>query len=266
METSSAELQHGVSVQTNNSWSLSASIRHTVFYPAILILISLTVNYCFGLYILPAITGASFIYAGIFFLIGLLHIVISQKWLFHLWHRHFTRGTVYTIVLAVIIGFTSFILFSLGIEQSKLWIIAAVAATSFLLPYALYATIHYFRSIGSRQYEPWFIPPDVEPDTRMSLILNSIHFKIKINIKDSDIHPTQFIITLSPKLTLSAVFLRFLYDKHDIIEMTGSNGYPYGWLFSIKKKFGKKMLDPDLTLIENGVREDDVIVVERILE
>ncbi len=267
MKTSSAELQqHEISVETNNSWSLSANIRHTVICPALLILISLTVNYLFVLYVLPAFPFANIIYAAAFLLVGLLHILISPKWLSHLWEQSFMFGTIYTVVLAILVSMSTLILFSLGINPEQLKVIAAVAATAFLLPYAFYATIYYFRSIGAKQYQPWFIPPDVEPDTRMSLLLNSIHFKIKINIKDSDAAPTKFIITLSPKLKLSVVFLRFLYDRHDIIEMTDSNGYPYGWLFSIKKRFGKKMLDPDLTLLENGVKEDDIILVERVVE
>ena len=268
MKTSSAELQHDMPVETetNNNWRLSTNIRHTIIYPAILVLISLSVNYLFILYVLPSFPFGNIIYAAAFLLIGLLHIFILPKWLSPIWEQGFSYATIYTIVLAITISMCSLILFSLGINQLQLQVIAVVAATAFLLPYAFYATIYYFRSIGARQYQPWFIPPDVEPDTRMSLLLNSIHFKIKINIKDSDIAPTKFIITLSPKLKLSVVFLRFLYDRHDIIEMTDSNGYPYGWLFSIKKRLGKKMLDPDLTLVENGVKEDDIILVERVLE
>ena len=48
--------------------------------------------------------------------------------------------------------------------------------------------------------------------------------------------------------------------------MTDNNGSPFGWLFSVKKRVGKKMLDPDLSLMENSVKKDDVIMAERVLE
>jgi hypothetical protein len=179
----------------------------------------------------------------------------------YLWEKKFAYATVYSIALTGTAVVGSLFLFSM--EKNQLQLKAMVAASAFLLPYSIFATVHYFRSIGAHQYEAWFIPPDVEPDTRMSLLLNSIHFKIKINIKHSDSSPTNFVITLPLRLKLSVVFIRFLYDKHDLIELTDGNGNLYGWLFSVKKGWGKKMLDPELTLKENGVREDDIITVER---
>ena len=265
METGTVELQQdNIVVNENPNWNLAVNIRHTIIYPALLISISLAVNYFFVSYVITNLPAANFIYAGAFLLMGLIHSFIFSKWLAHLWHPGFMYGTIYTIVLAVIISVAPPLLFSLGVDQVLL--LAPVAISAFLLPYAFYATIFYFRSIGVRQYQPWFIPGDVEPDTRMSLLLNSIHFKIKMPIKYSDTTATQFVITLSPKLKLSTVFIRFLYEKHDVIEMTDSNGNPFGWLFSIKNRWGKKMLDPDLTLNENGVQEDDFILVERVME
>ena len=268
MKASSAELQqHEIPVSATNGFSFSINARHTIVYPAILLLICLTINYCFVLYAVPAITFANLVYGAAFFLIGLAHIFILKKWLAHVWQDSFASGTLYTIIMALLVGMSTLILYYLGItQQQQLLSIAAVATAAFLLPYGFYATVYYFKSIGAKQYEPWFVPPDVEPDTRASLMLNSIHFKIKLPIKLGDSFVTSFILTLSPRLTLSTVFIRFLYEKHDVIEMTDSNGSPYGWLFSIKKKFGKKMLDPDLTLTENGVEEDDVIIVERIVD
>ena len=263
METGTVELQQdNIVVNENPHWNLSVNIRHTIIYPALLISISLIVNYFFISYVITNLPAANFIYAGAFLLMGLIHIFIFSKWL--AWHPNFRYGTIYTIILAVIISVGPPLSFSLGLDQALL--LAPVAVSAFLLPYAFYATIFYFRSIGARQYQPWFIPADVEPDTRMSLLLNSIHFKIKMPVKYSDTTATQFVITLSPKLKLSTVFIRFLYEKHDVIEMTDSNGYPYGWLFSIKNRWGKRMLDPDLTLNENAVQEDDIILVERVME
>ncbi len=265
MKTSSVELQHDIPVNANTNWSLSTNIRHTIIYPAVLILFSFAVNYFFYSYGVSNLPDANIIYAGAFLLMGCIHIIIFPRWLSHLWEPGFMYGTFYTIALAVILSIIPLVtLFKMGVHQ--LLIIVPVAVSAFLLPYAVYASVYYFRSIGAKQYQPWFIPPDVEPDTRMSLLLNSIPFKIKINIKNSDSSPTKFVINLSPKLKLSTVFIRFLYDKHDMIEMTDSNGYPYGWLFYIKKRFGKTMLDPDMTLIENWVKEDDVIITERVLE
>ena len=262
MKTSSAELQeYNTVVDTSDTLNPSASIRNSIIYFLLLAGIAALINYFFINYVPSSVQYAGMMYAGAFFLIGLAHIFIFPKWLSHLWYQRVGYGTIYTIALIAIGGAGSLFLFPIANQQLQLMAIVAVAA--FLLPYSIYTTVHYFRSIGSKEYEPWIIPPDVEPDTRMSLLLNSIHFKIKIHINQNDIAPTTFVITLPLKLKLSAVFIRFLYDKHDVIEMADSGGYPYGWLFSVKRGWRKKMLDPELTLRENGVKEDDVITVER---
>ena len=74
-----------------------------------------------------------------------------------------------------------------------------------------------------------------------------------------------FNVTLPRRLSLSAVFCRFLYDQQDKIEVADSSQNPYAWRFSVKGRLGKRMLDPDATLKENHIKESDVIFIERII-
>ena len=264
MKITPAELhQHSIAVETDNSWKFSTNIKHIVIYPAILVAMSLSVNYFFISNILPIAPSANIIYAGVFLFIGLLHIFIFPRWLRNLMTPGLKFIIVYTVGLALLVSITSLLLFPIDIKQ--LQVIAITTGSAFLLPFAIYACVYYFRSIGTSQYQPWVIPADAVPDARKSLMLNSIGFKIKINVKESDITPTLFTIHLQAGLKLSVVFIRFLYDHNDTVEAVDSNDNSYGWLFYTWSRWGKKMLDPDLTLSENEIRRGTVIVVERII-
>lgn len=264
MKTSSAELgQYDAAAGTAGNWAPPAPVRNTIVYSVLIIGVVALVNYYFIYYVFQSQPNAAWMYAGAFLLLGLVYIFVFPKWLWHLWQKKFVWGTLYTVCLLAVCMGTLFIFLN---NQEQVRLMAILAGSAFLLPYSLFACVYYFRGIRAAKHEPWFIPPDVEPDTRMSLLLNSIHFKIRIYINHADAAPTNFVITLPLKLKLSAVFIRFLYDKHDVIEMSDSNGYPYGWLFSVKRGWRKKMLNPELTLRENGIREDDVIVIERVTQ
>jgi hypothetical protein len=257
---SPAELQqHPIHVETN-SWSFSANIKHILIYPAVIILLSLFVNYLFITDLLPVAPFANIIYAAAFLLIGIVHIFIYPKWLNHLWSPGLKYGVIYTAILALMVSVSSLLLFPIDVKQ--LQAIALTAGSGFVLPFAVYASVYYFRSIRAKEYQPWVIPPDAVPDTRKSLMLNSIGFKIKIKIKENDVAETIFINHFQAGLKLSTVFIRFLYDHSDTVASTDSDGNPYGWLFSTPGK--GKMLEPDFTLTENGIKQDGVIIVERI--
>src|SRR5689334_8574306 len=137
MKTTSAELQqHEMPVIETSHLNLSINARHIILYPAIIILMSLVINYCFVLYALPAIPFANLLYATTFFMFGIVHVMVLQKWLANIWHDNFFSGTLYTLIMALLAGMCTWIVRYVGIvQQQQLLIIAAVATKAFLLPY-----------------------------------------------------------------------------------------------------------------------------------
>lgn len=138
------------------------------------------------------------------------------------------------------------------------------AGAAFVLPYACYVCLQYFLSLHPmRFYEAWYVPADMQPETKMSLLLNSIPFVIKIKLKEKDMEEIPFTVTLTGKLQLASMFCRFLYDHNDVIEISNQQAQPYGWFFYVKRWYGIKALDPYKSLIENGIGEHDVLLIKR---
>jgi len=263
MELSSSHLQqHSIARQPVPGWNIEVITRQTILYSAAVLLLSAAISYLFAAVQLRSIpsAGAMYLFASVFWSVGVAHIFIFPPLLALL---HSEKGLGYSLMLAVLICLAVWTVFYItGFLTKQL---AIAAGTAFLLPHLLERCVdYYYRIPVLAKYPGWVIPPDATADTRMSLLLNSIYFRIKIKVDETDAASTLFTVTLPDKLTLSAVFLRFLHDQHAAIAITNHKLQPYTWQFSIKRKFGfLEMLDPDETLKENAVREGDEIVIER---
>ncbi len=263
MELTASELQqHNHSPQAGQGWAIEMTTRHTILYSSAVVLLSAAVCYLFAAMELKTQPSAAALclFAIVFWLIGLAHIFIFPPLLKLL---HSTNGLLFSAGLSILVIVSALALFYItGFEMKQL---AIAAGAAFLLPHLLEECIdHYFSVPPPAQYPGWVIPAGATADKRMSLLLNSIYFRIKIKVAEDDMDAAIFTVTLPDKLTLSAVFLRFLYDQHNAIAITDGKLQPCKWHFSVTRRFGKiKMLNPEKTLKENGVKEDEVIFIER---
>lgn len=266
MEISSVEFhQHNKSRPATPGLDFSINTKHSIVYLTVFICITAAFSYVFsaGLFKDLSSATASYIFTAIFLMIGITHIFTFPKWLSHLNAGTAGKGLAYSFILAALISAFVFLLFYLNGLQS--WPLAVAAGCAFILPYMVNLCRVYYLSIGTKEYKEWVIPADAVVEKRMSLLLNSLFFQINIKIKYSDKEPMLFNVTLPGRLSLSAVFCRFLYDQQDKIEVADSSQNPYAWRFSVKGRLGKRMLDPDATLKENHIKESDVIFIERII-
>lgn len=84
---------------------------------------------------------------------------------------------------------------------------------------------------------------------------------------------SHFKVRAPGKMVVGDFFYFFLEsneNKSPDSEIDYINKYnqSYGWLFYVKSRwniiFGKKYLDPELTVAENNIKENSVIVCERV--
>jgi Type VI secretion system, TssN len=262
MQISTSQLQQVMPRQAGYSWSITVTAKQTILYSAAVVLLSAALSYLFAameIKRLPS-AGALYLFVIMFWSVGIAHIFIFPPLLVLL---HSKKGLIFSSLLAVLLCAAVWMVFYVtGFDAKQLAITAGVA---FLLPHLLEQGIDfYYRIPLPAQYQAWVIPQDATPDTRMSLLLNSIHFRVKLKVKADDMQSVLFTVNLGERLTLSTVFLRFLYDQHNAIEIADNRLRPYGWRFSVKRRFGNiTMLNPERSLKENGVREGDVILIER---
>jgi hypothetical protein len=265
MELTSTELQKSPGAGSlQGTWYISANTKHSIIYSAVFLLITAVFSYLFAQGLangLPTIIER-YIFAGIFLVVGFAHFYYFPRLLPQLYRAEGFKGLIYCFVLTILITDCILMLFYLtSVHNIGL---AVAGGCAFILPYIASQCSLYYRRIENKQYPGWRIPADIEVDKRKSLQLNSMFFQIKIKINYFDFNETLFNVNLPARLTLGNMFCRFLYDLDNIIEVNDSSDQPYAWLFSIRNRFEKRILDPNLTLEQNGIKESDIIFIERI--
>ena len=265
MELTSTELpKQQVVNNTAYQWSIPVNAKRTAIYSGALIFTTAILSYLFGDGLIDGVhsTADKYIFTSIFLLIGLAHHFSFPKLLPHIGAIDNAEGLIYSTVLAVIL--TDCMLFFFFITGVRNIGLAVAAGCAFFLPYIINQCYFFFKSIEAKEYAKWVIPAGAEPDKRKSLLFNSTFFRIKIKVKYFDTVDAVFSVNLPGHLTLCAVFCRFLYDQHNIIEVTDNKQKPYAWRFSVKGPLRKRVLDPEWTLEKNGIKESDTILIERI--
>ena len=265
MELTSTEFQKSPGAGSMpGAWYMSLNTRHTIIYSGTFILIAAVFSYLFADGLTRGIPTHTerYIFAGIFLLIGVAHFFYFPRLLPQLYAADGFKGLIYCFVLTVLITDCILMLFYLtGVHNIGL---AVSAGCAFILPYIASQCQLYYKRIENKQYQGWVIPADVEVDKRKSLQLNSMFFQIRIKINYFDFNETLFNVNLPARLTVGDMYCRFLYDLDNIIEVADSSQQPYAWLFSVRNRFEKRILDPNLTLEQNGIKESDIIFIERI--
>jgi len=259
----SANLQQPKISITGHQWAIAQKIKTTLAWLISVVAITIAAAYLFSS--IAAVVGyATLKYIFVlFFLSGSIsHIFIFPKWLPYLDDM---AGFIYMLLLSSVISLAVFIVFMLSSFDGGM--LPFTAGAAFMLPYAVHLCWHCYLVVYPLQlYQAWYLPADMEPQTKMSLLLNSIPFKIKMKVRETDTAEIVFIVTLTGKLELGNMFCRFLYDQHGAIETSNGKALPYGWFFYVKRWYGIKALDPGKTLIENGIDANDLLMVKRSLQ
>ncbi len=264
MELTSTGLQkQNLSGSTGADWHIPVNAKRTLLYSGAFIVVAAVIGCFFGIGFkeVPSITDR-YIFALLFLSAGIAHHFYFPKLLPHLYDADSLKGLVYSFILAVLLTDCVLLVFLIvGVQINEM---AVAAGCAFVLPHAVNQCRLYYQHIEAKEYKNWVIPPGTEPDKRKSLLLNSVFFRIKMKVNYCTVSDTVFTVNLPLHLTLCTVFCRFLYDQHNVIEVTDDKLQPYAWQFSVKRWFGKKVLDPESTLQKNGIRKCDVILIERI--
>ena len=214
---------------------------------------------------LGGMTG-KLVYISGFLLAGIAHIYTFPKFL-KLAEKAGKEIFVYTFLLAAFIFICSLLFFLFTGPGRPAFALAG--ACSFFLPSAMILSWYSFNNIFPAEgYTTWTLPATA-PDQKVSIFLNSIQISMQLKMNWFDEAETNFVITIPPRITLGEMFHRFLMDKEAQsvhIQLFDREQQPFRWKFTLKKQMVRRMLDPALTLIQNDINQDDIIIPERILE
>ena len=185
------------------------------------------------------------------------------------WHE-----LVFTIYLTLLGGFIYFLLFTWLSAQWQYAISFLWALLFFIIPYFFAKTFEYLIAIPAEEYEKWYYPIDKifdeidedEFDEKKTLIL-------VVNVlgqtrNDKKIVHTKFLAPLRWEFGNWAAFMinnRNESKPGELIEFVDEYGQPQGWYFYVKPKWyqSNRMIDPKLTVSENGLTGNELIIFER---
>lgn len=249
--------------------------KKPIFYGTFSSLISAIVAFL-GTFISNNLFTIFWIFAAVFLLFGIIHIRMVHNKYFS--SKPADKMKVFTgelffaasIVLFVIFVFSSLQYF---VKSDKEFIFypMMLSTLAFFIPTLFYYTFEAAYSIPPAQYPTWFYPlhnpidlPEEDPREKLLVIGFEIAKKI------SDAKKTYFRAKAPDGIKLGDLYYHFLNDYNELQSETtiqyDLNGIANEWWFRTRPKWYQRtrILDPNLSVRENGIRENSVIICERI--
>ncbi len=208
---------------------------------------------------------------------GLFHILVFHKKYFY--EVSYNRGGVVVgellfslaLIFFSIVVFSALIYFVVG-DKTYPFYPMLTCVLAFFVPVTLFYTFEAAYSIPDPVFASWIYPvhEDIElPDERPNEKLVVIAFEIA---KKSD-SPTKtnFRAKGPEAMKLGDLYYHFINDYNEYhsettIDFADEQRETYEWWFRIKPKWyqSNRILDPELTVRENNIKENAIIICERL--
>lgn len=216
---------------------------------------------------------------GIFLLFGIVHLLFVHKRYFGGQKYYQNKVLVAEIVFGLSVVFFTVVVFSSlqyfwKKDGNFLFYPVLLSSLLFFVPTLVFHSFQAAYDIPATTFPVWSYPvhkpielPDPEdmPNERILVI------GFEIAKKGSDRRKTYFRAKGPETMKLCEFFYHFMNEYNDSYSQTPieylDRGYePHEWWFARKPRWyqGKKIYNPELSIRENGVKENTVIVCERI--
>ncbi|MBK8683783.1 MAG: hypothetical protein KBF25_03130 [Chitinophagaceae bacterium] len=254
---------------------LGAAGSKPIIYSVVLSLISGLLM--FGLsFLISNLFVLFWIFLGLVLLIGILHWNWThQKYFVEKGvSENKLRAAEFLFALEVVL-FTTVVFSALQyfiLDQSFLFYPVLLVMLAMFIPLLFVHTFDLAAQIPPSEYPVWIYPnqrievPEDNPNERLLVI------GFMIGKKNTETKKTYFRAKTPENIKLGELFYHFINDYNDLqsetpIEYLDAYQEPVEWWFRRKPKWYQfqRILDPALTMQQNGVRENTVIICERIL-
>jgi len=204
---------------------------------------------------------------------GIIHLVLMGN-VFG-WKNSFSFWEKLEMTLAIF--FLNFLLAAAVIYFSPMkpfFLLFPTAAIVFFFPVLFHSIFDFAMAIPAEEYKNWYYPQKVEmPDMDKVDFTNSYVLTLEIRKRDNERTPTlmKFKAPLH-NINFGDMFFMYLYEYNEKhrevpIEYMDASQKNYGWLFYVKPKHwwnSRIMIDPSLTIRENKIKENGIIVPYRV--
>ena len=234
----------------------------------------------FGVVTLIAYTGLEknslyyfIVLQSLLLIIGVLHSHFLYKILPWSSYSSFWRELLFSILIACI-G-TIFMLFALTfLKLTDHYFLMLSAITWYFIPFIFVQAVHKYMSIPDIDFKKWFYPINQQIDLPTDVEMASpVVITFEFQKRNNDAEQTIFRAKAPLSMQLGRLFYHFINDYNERhpntpIEVILDENNVYGWIFYQKPQWYKKLncLDPDETIVENQIKENSVIVCQRVNE
>lgn len=220
-------------------------------------------------------TANLFVFTGL----GVLHAFLVRKYIGIEESESFLPELIFTAYVTLLGALIYTFLFSFMNHgrSAPYTLVFATSIISMIIPFFIYRTFIFFISIPVPEYKKWYYPvgEELNIDEELFEDKNVLILELEIALKASDpvAKEKRNRIKAHHRLEWGKYFAIYVYDYNDIhagqnIEVTDEFSQPYGWNFYVKPKWyqSPRYLNPDLTVAENNLSENDIVVAERIID
>jgi hypothetical protein len=215
--------------------------------------------------------------ALVFLAFGIFHLLVFHKKYFY--PESYNRGAVvigellfsFALLFFSIVVFSALIYFVVG-NKSYPFYPMLTCMLAFFVPVSLFYTFEAAYNIPNPVFASWIYPMHGQielPDERPNEVLVVIAFEIAK--KANSPLKTNFRAKGPETMKLGDLYYHFINDYNELhsettIDFADNHQESYEWWFRQKPKWFQynRILDPDLTLRENKIKENSVIICERL--
>ena len=186
----------------------------------------------------------------------------------------FLHEFLFTLYIAFLGAFAFFMVFA-HFNKPMYALLFSSGFLLFLVPFLVSKCFDFMLMIPDAVYPKWYFPAgeidlDLPDDVMEESSIIVVEFQMARNdAPDADIIKSRSKLPL--KLEFSRFFPIFLDQYNDRnpgtqIQFLDETKQPYGWNFYVKPKWyqSPRYINPDLTIRESGVKENDIIIAERV--
>lgn len=217
--------------------------------------------------------------AFIFFMFGLIHVIFFRKRYFASNKNNRNRVIIgeilfaFSLILFAVVVFSTLQYFLKG-DRDFMFFPMLMSMLSFFVPIVLLYTFEAAYKIPLPVFSTWIYPltnPIELPDEKANEKILVIAFEISKTSAGKT--KTNFRAKGPDTMVLGDLYYHFLNDYNEVqsetpIEYTDGQGNAEEWWFRIKPKWyqSQRILDPALSIRDNQVKENSIIICERIIQ
>jgi len=208
------------------------------------------------------------------FVFGLIHAFTLYR--LNSWSttESFLHEFIFTLYISVLGALAFFIVFA-HFNKPLYALLFSSGFLLFLVPFLVAKCFDFMLMIPEPVYPKWYFPPgEIDLDLPDDVMEENSIIVVEFQIARAD-GPDQDIVKSRSKLPLKIEFTRFFpifLDQYNDrnpgtqIQYLDEAKQPQGWNFYIKPKWyqSARYINPELTVRENDVKENDIIIAERV--